>query len=77
MKNRSRLDITAEILNAAGSGALKTKIMYSASLSYDQLKEYLSVLIGNGLLEHDAKKKVYKTTDKGRDFLAKFGKVKI
>jgi predicted transcriptional regulator len=77
MKNRSRLDITAEILNAASAGELKTKIMYSASLSFDQLKEYLTVLVDSGLLEYDAKKKAYKTTDKGRDLLAKYGKVKI
>jgi predicted transcriptional regulator len=77
MKNRSRLDISAEILNAASDGALKTKIMYSASLSFDQLKDYLSVLVDSGLLEYDAKKKVYETTDKGHDFLTKYGKVKI
>ncbi len=77
MKKRSRLDITAKILNAASAGALKTKIMYSTSLSFDQLKDYLSVLVHGGLLEYDAKKIVYKTTDKGHDFLTKYGKVKI
>jgi predicted transcriptional regulator len=77
MKNRSRLDITAEILNAVSAGALKTKIMYSASLSFNQLKDYLSVLVDSGLLEYDAKKKVYETTDKGHDFLTKYGKVRI
>jgi predicted transcriptional regulator len=34
MKNGSRLDITAQILNAASAGALKTNIMYSVSLSF-------------------------------------------
>jgi predicted transcriptional regulator len=38
--------------------------MYSASLSFDQLKDYLSVLIDSGLLDYDAKKKAYKTTTK-------------
>jgi predicted transcriptional regulator len=77
MKNRSRLDITAEILNAASAGALKIKIMYSASLSFDRLKDYLTVLVDSGLLKHDAKKKVYETTDKCHDFLTKYSKVKI
>ena len=77
MKNGSRLYITAEILNAASAGALKTNMMYSASLSFVQLKDYLSVLIDCGLLEYDAKKKIYKTTDKGHDFLTKCRKAKI
>jgi len=77
MKNRSRLDIIAEILNVANEGALKTKIMYLAYLSFDQLEEYLALLTHNDLLEYDAKKRQYKTTGKGHDFLAKYGKVKI
>jgi len=43
----------------------KTKIMYKAFLSYAQLKEYLSVLIANNLLEYLEGEQVYKTTDKG------------
>jgi predicted transcriptional regulator len=31
-------------------GASQTKIMYSAFLSYTQVKEYLTILIDNGLL---------------------------
>jgi predicted transcriptional regulator len=65
MKNGSRLDITAQILNAASAGALKTNIIPSVSLSFVQLKDYLSVLIDSGLLEYEAKKNIYKTTDKG------------
>jgi predicted transcriptional regulator len=77
MKYRSRLDITAEILAVANDGALKTRIMYVAYLSYGQVKEYIATLIENGLLEFDAKQKVYKTTDRGREFLAKYNKLKI
>jgi predicted transcriptional regulator len=50
MKYRSRTDIVSQILEAANGGATKTKIMYKAYLSYAQLKEYLSVLVENGLL---------------------------
>lgn len=77
MKYRSRLDIISEILNAASAGALKTKIMYVAYLSFTQLEEYISMLIARGMLEYDVKKRQYKTTDKGHDFLAKYDKVKI
>ena len=77
MKNRSRLDIAAEILKVANDGVLKTKIMYLAYLSFDQLEEYLALLTHNGLLEYDLKKRQYKTTGKGQDFLVKYAKVKI
>jgi predicted transcriptional regulator len=49
MKYRSRTDIAEMILEAANGGAAKTKIMYKAFLSYAQLKEYLTVLLQNGL----------------------------
>jgi predicted transcriptional regulator len=52
MKYRSRTDIVSQILEAANGGATKTKIMYKAYLSYAQLKEYLSVLVENGLLDY-------------------------
>ncbi len=41
MKYRSRTEIVNSILNAANGGATKTKIMYNAFLSYNQLKDYL------------------------------------
>lgn len=72
MKYRSRTDLCAEILrSAAGGETTKTKIMYRAFLSYAQLKEYLSILIENGLLAHDSKNQTYQTTEKGRRFLNK------
>jgi predicted transcriptional regulator len=52
MKYRSRTQIVGNILDAANGGATKTKIMYKAFLSYVQLKEYLSILIENALLEY-------------------------
>jgi predicted transcriptional regulator len=69
MKYRSRTEIAAAILEAANGGATKTKIMYKAFLSYAQLKEYLSVLHDNGLLEHNEEEQKYKTTGKGIKFL--------
>ncbi|HEX2408447.1 MAG TPA: winged helix-turn-helix domain-containing protein [Nitrososphaeraceae archaeon] len=51
MGNRSRTEIVDSILDAAnGEGETKTKIMYFAFLSYNQLNEYLSILIENNLL---------------------------
>ncbi|MER5175714.1 MAG: winged helix-turn-helix domain-containing protein [Candidatus Nitrosocosmicus sp.] len=69
MKYRSRTEIVAMILEAANGGSTKTKIMYKAFLSYNQLKEYLSILIENNLIEYLEGTPVYKTTEKGLTFL--------
>jgi len=69
MKNRSRTEIVSNILDAANGGATKTKIMYIAFLSYNQLKEYLSVLIENNLIEYLEGTRTFKTTEKGLNFL--------
>ena len=70
MKYRSRTEIVSNILDATnGGGANKTKIMYAAFLSYAQLKEYLSVLIENNLIEYLEGAHTYKTTEKGLNLL--------
>jgi predicted transcriptional regulator len=69
MKYRSRTEIVSMILEAANGGATKTKIMYKAFLSYAQLREYLSVLIENNLLEYLEGAQTYKTTEKGFNLL--------
>jgi predicted transcriptional regulator len=69
MGNRSRTEIVGNILDASNGGASKTKIMYTAFLSYNQLKEYLSVLIENNLIEYLDGTKTFKTTEKGLNFL--------
>jgi predicted transcriptional regulator len=69
MKYRSRTEIVGNILDAANGRATKTKIMYKAFLSYGQLKEYLSVLIENNLIEYLVGTRTFKTTEKGLNFL--------
>ena len=70
MKYRSKTEIVSNILDAAnGGGATKTKIMYKAFLSYAQLKEYLSVLTENNLLEYLDGTQTFKTTEKGLNYL--------
>jgi predicted transcriptional regulator len=75
MKYRSRTDIVAQVLEAANGGATKTKIMYRAFLSYAQLKEYLSVLVANDLLDYNKGEGTYKTTDKGNNFLRIYNQI--
>jgi predicted transcriptional regulator len=69
MGNRSRTEIVAMILEAANGGETKTKIMYFAFLSYNQLKEYLSVLVENNLIEYLEGANKFKTTEKGLFFM--------
>jgi predicted transcriptional regulator len=69
MKNRSRTEIVAMILDAANGGATKTKIMYIAFLRHNQLKDYLSAMIENNLLEYLVGTRTFKTTEKGLNFL--------
>ena len=69
MGNRSRTEIVSNILDAANGGASKTKITYTAFISYNQLKEYLSILIENNLIEFLDGAHKFKTTEKGLNLL--------
>jgi predicted transcriptional regulator len=69
MKYRSRTEIVGNILDAANGGATKTKIMYISFLSYNQLREYLSVLVENNLIEYLEGTRTFKTTEKGLNFV--------
>jgi predicted transcriptional regulator len=62
-KRRARHDIIMEILKAAENGAKKTKIMYKASLSFDQLKQYLNALKKENFITEESG--IWKTTEKG------------
>ena len=75
MKYRSRADISTEILKIADKGVSKTKIMYGAYLSFAQLKEYLKMLVDNGMLSFDEKSTKYRTTEVGRNFIKTYERV--
>jgi predicted transcriptional regulator len=54
--------------------------MYRANLSYDQLNEYLSFLLENGLIDKEADAEyegavIYKVTQKGRQFLERYSQL--
>ena len=69
MRYRSKTEIVGNILDAANGGITKTKIMYKAFLSYGQLKEYLTILIENNLIEYLDGTHTFKTTEKGLNYL--------
>jgi predicted transcriptional regulator len=66
LRHRARIEINREILEAAnGRDVTVTKIMYMANLSHFQLKQYLKMLIKDGLLQYDPESRTFKTTEKG------------
>ena len=76
MGNRSRTEIVSNILDAANGGTTKTKIMYFTFLSYNQLNEYLSILIENNLVEYLDGNKTFKTTEKGLNYLNMYNEIR-
>ena len=70
LKHRRRVDILADVLAAAGEGALKTTIMHEANLSYELLRKYLNEAANSDLLK--ANTYGFELTNKGRDFLQQY-----
>lgn len=83
MRYRSRTDIVAQILEAAndgggdGGGATQAKIMYKAFLPYAQLKEYLTIMVENGLLKYNEREQIYKTTERSNRFLRLYNQIEV
>lgn len=70
MKYRTSADIIAIMLQATyPNGVTKTKIMYKAALSYEQLKHYIQLLLEDQLLRHDNVAQRYYVTEKGKKFV--------
>ena len=63
---RSRIDISAEILRVASTGANKTQIVYGTNLNFEVAKRYLEMLQERGLIKQDGD--LYLTTIKGKEF---------
>jgi predicted transcriptional regulator len=78
---RGRQQIIAKMLSIINASdakdATRTSIMYKSFLSYAQLKEYLSFLLENGLIDEipqqiksgGSEKFVYKITERGHRLL--------
>jgi predicted transcriptional regulator len=74
---RNRNEIISQILDTANcaGGITKSKMMYKAYLSHDQLQEYSMLLIDNGLLHYDSTMRTFRTTEEGRAFLQAYGQI--
>ena len=72
-KKRSDIEILADILEVAKSGAKKSHIVYKANLNFEIVKNYLDLLQRSGLITGpDGKDKLFSTTEKGTKYLDHF-----
>lgn len=88
---RGWVDIIAEILINTGGGnggRGATDIMYRTKLSYVHMKQYLKMMVENGLLVYDTKKDggdgsggaergIYRMTDRGFKYLQQYTRIKV
>lgn len=76
-KNRGRLEIMYSIIEAARSDMGRTRIMYKANLSYEQLVYYLGELMDIGLIQafESEGSTRYRATEKGREFILQFDRL--
>lgn len=76
MKNRSRPDIMAVILEYANGGITKTKLLTQANLTSGQIRHYLEILVQKRLMieltDERRRHKAYRTTDKGIIYLSAY-----
>ena len=75
-KRRSEIQIIGEILDLSKNGAKKTEILYQNNMSFSQLQDYLSYLIGKDIIEeiivtnkNGTVSKTFINTEKGNNLL--------
>lgn len=77
---RDRMQILAELVAAAEGTTPKTRLMYRSNLDTRALKRYLQYLLDKGFLtivETEGKRRGYRPTDKGRQFLEDYKRVEL
>ena len=76
---RGWLEVVADILEAANNigGVNQTRIVYKANINFNRFKIYLEKLKKHDLLqEHSSGETFYKTTEKGRELLNLYRKIR-
>lgn len=80
MKNRSRADIIAIILESANGGITKTKLLTKANLTSGQLRQYLKILLEKKLIvelaDQDKRHIAFRTTERGMKYLGIYSSLK-
>jgi predicted transcriptional regulator len=80
-QKRTKLEITKDLLEVLKNHKKVkiTHLIYKSNLSNNSIKSYLDPLIKNNLIEQyfENKKRFFKITAKGNEFLQEFSKIKI
>src|ERR1700737_3575130 len=76
MKHRSSTEIMDLMLRSIGSGSSKTRIMYAAYLSYDQLKEYLRILEDKEMIGLDERSGLYFLKPNGWRYIKVYAEIR-
>jgi len=77
-KYRGWLRVVEEVLTLALKGANTSRIVYGANITFTRFQRYAPFLLERGLLiqEDSPRGTIYKTTEKGRNFLTCMRKVR-
>ena len=80
-KRRGKLEIIHDMLSSIQNkgGQIKpTHLLYKSNLSHSKMKEYLEELIQKGMVKevYEKDKKMFVITDKGREFLMEFERIR-
>lgn len=74
---RAWADIIADILTNTRDGENVTDIMYNTRLSYAHMKEYLKMMVENGLLAYEIEGRgMYRTTERGFEYLETYKRIR-
>jgi predicted transcriptional regulator len=78
--NRGWLEIIDLVLLVCDHGTLKTHVMYKCNLNSKQVQQYLDFVVSRSLIEmmhdpEDAKRTIYKTTERGRQFMRSYNEL--
>jgi predicted transcriptional regulator len=80
VKNRSRSDIIAIILESANGGITKTRLLTKANLTSGQLSQYIEMLASKKMIselsDSTRRRIAYRTTEKGMKYLAVYTTLK-
>ena len=75
-KRRDREEIMYEILSAAIEPVTRTRLIYASFLSNTELRQYITLLVENQMLEVDPFNNTrFKVTEVGRKFLSLYSEM--
>ena len=76
MKYRSRIEILAEILEIANGNTVRiSKLIRYSNIPHNLLKQHLTELMANGLIEYQEEQRTYKTGYRGLYFINKYNQM--